>query len=183
MTMASSPPGTRPAADRFGGWLLTALFLIAAVLLFLLVYYLLPGSMHFYALLTIGVLALFLSLGSYLAESVSRDPSAQRSLAWGFFGMAFAVLFLTIGLGPTYGILSVTGQLFGLLVVVIVLFVTVALMGWRRRALRATAARQVPREAWRNEPTPSAFSYAAANSPSVPTVSPPPPQNPPPRSP
>jgi len=69
---------------------------------------------------------------------------------------------------------------------VIVLIVTVALIGWRGRAVRRTANREVPREAWRNEPAPSAFSYAAANSPSVPQVPPAaggaPTQNPPPRN-
>ncbi len=185
--MGAPSPRLQPVRDRWSGWVLTVLFLVTAVILFLLVYYALPGNQHFFALVVIGILALCLSLGCYMAESFSRDPTAQRSLAWGFFGMGFAVLFLTIGLGPTYGVLSTTWMLVGLLFTMIALVVTVALIGWRGRAVRATENQQVARQAWRQESAPSAFSYAAANSPSVPATAPPPtpssPASPPPRSP
>jgi MFS family permease len=175
---------------RWSGALLTALFLVLAVVVFLLIYYAFPGNQHYTALLLIGIVSLIFALGSYLAESFSRDPSYQRSLAWGFFGMGFAVLFLTVGLGPYY-ISSITtvDQLAGLVVLLVVLIVTVALIAWRVRAVRATENREVPRAAWRSESAPSAFSYAAANSPSVPQTSQiptPPPSSPPgtpPRSP
>ncbi len=173
----------RPVRDRWSGLVLTVLFLVTAAVLFLLVYFALPGNQHFFALIVIGILALILSLGCYLAESFSRDPSAQRSLAWGFFGMGFAVLFLTIGLGPTYGVLSTTWMLLGLLLTLITLIVAVALIAWRGRAVRATENQQVARQSWREEPAPSAFSYAAANSPSVPSTAPPPAPSQPPRSP
>ncbi len=181
--MTGAPPAMKPLGNRWGPWLLTGLFLVAAVILFLLVYEALPANQHFDALIVIGVLALFLALGSYLAESFSREPTAQRSLAWGFFGMGFAVLFLTVGLGPTYGVLNVTGQLFGLLILVVALIVAVVFIGWRGRALRATENEEVSRAAWRQETPPNAFTYAAANSPSVPTTAPPPASNDPPRSP
>jgi MFS family permease len=182
--MTTVPPALKPVRDRWSGVLLTVLFLVAAALLFLFVYYALPGNQHFGALILIGVLALLFALGSYLAESLSREPTAQRSLAWGFFGMGFAVLFLTIALGPSYGVLSTTYMLLSLLIVVVVLIVAVALIAWRGRAVRATENQQVPRAAWRQEPAPNAFNYAAANSPSVPATSPPaPPNSPPPRSP
>jgi MFS family permease len=170
--MATTPPAMKPVRDQWSGWLLTGLFVAAAVILFLLIYVGLPQHQHYSALLVIGVVALFLALGSYLAESFSRDPTAQRSLAWGFFGLGFAVLFLTIGLGPSYGLLSTVYMLVGLLLTIIALIVTVALIAWRGRALRSTANREIPRQAWRNEPAPSAFSYAAANSPSVPEAAP-----------
>jgi MFS family permease len=172
--MATPAPTTVPVPDRWSSWLLTGLFLAAAALLFGLLYVVIPQHQHYVALLLIGVLALFFALGSYLAESFSRQPTAQRSLAWGFFGLGFAVLFLSIGLGRYYGLITLAYQLLGLLLTVIVLIVTVALIGWRGRALRRTANREIPRQAWRNEPAPSAFSYAAANSPSVPEASPPP---------
>ncbi len=185
--MGAPSPQLQPVRDRWSGLVLTALFLVTAAVLFLLVYFALPGNQHFYALLLIGILALILCLGSYLAESFSRDPTAQRSLAWGFFGMGFAVLFLTIGLGPTYGVLSTTWMLLGLFLTLVVLIVAVALIAWRGRAVRATENQQVARQAWRQESAPSAFSYAAANSPSVPATAPPPapaaPTSPPPRSP
>ncbi len=178
--MTTGAPPLTPVREQWSGWLLTGLFLVAAALLFLLIYVGLPANQHYGALLLIGVVALFFSLGSYLAESFSREPTAQRSLAWGFFGLGFAVLFLTIGLGPSYGLLSTIYMLFGLLLTVIVLIVAVALIAWRGRAVRSTANRELPPQAWRNEPAPSAFSYAAANSPSVPEAAPAPPSPPPP---
>jgi MFS family permease len=165
--------------------LITALFLVVAVLVFAGIYLSVTADHGFWALIAIGVLSLIFSGGAYLMESVSRQPTAQRSLAWGFFGMGFAVLLLTIGLGPTYGVLSTMGMIWGLVVVLVVLIIVVALIAWRVRAVRATQNLEVSRTAWRREPPTSAFSYAAANSPSVPATAPPPPTNPPepPRSP
>jgi len=170
--------------------LLTALFVVLAAVIFLLLYYTFTADQHYTALLLIGVVSLIFALGCYLAESLSRDPSYQRSLAWGFFGMGFSVLFLTVGLGPYYiSSISTTDQLTGLAMLLVVLIVTVALIAWRIRAVRATENVQIPRAQWRSETAPSAFSYAAANAPSVPTTAPPPgspPSNPPsspPRSP
>ncbi len=184
--MSATAPAMQPVREKWGGMLLTALFLILAAIIFLFLYYLFPQNQHYTALIAIGIVALFFALGSYLAEALSRNPSAQRSLAWGFFGMGFAVLFLTVGLGPYY-ISSITtlDQLEGLIVLMVVLIVTVALIIWRGRAVRATENQQIPRERWRAEAAPSAFSYAAANSPSVPTTAPPPASPPatPPRSP
>ncbi|MGA7476594.1 MAG: hypothetical protein WBW47_05175 [Thermoplasmata archaeon] len=179
----------QPVRTKWSGALLTALFLILAVVLFLLFYEVFTANQHFTALLLIGIVSLLFALGCYLAESLSRNPSYQRSLAWGFFGMGFAVLFLTVGLGQYYlgsGVINTVDQLIGFVVLLIVLIVTVALIGWRVRAVRATENQQVPRTEWRNEPAPSAFSYAAANSPSVPTTAPPPttaPTNTPPSTP
>ncbi len=173
----------QPVRDKWSGAVLTVLFLVIAALVFAAIYVTLPGTSHFYALLAIGIVALVFSLGSYMAEAASREPTAQRSLAWGFFGMGYAVLLLTIGLGPYYGVLSAVWQLWGLVIVVATLFVSVFLVAWRGRAVRATANQQIPRAAWRNEPAPSAFSYAAAKSPSVPTTAPPPPPAAPPSPP
>jgi MFS family permease len=167
--MSGPSSAMQPVPTRWSGAVLSGLFLVIAVVLFLFLYYAFPSDQHYTALLLIGVFSLIFAVGCYLAESFSRDPSYQRSLAWGFFGMGFAVLFLTVGLGPYYisGI-TVVEQLAGLLVLLVVLIVSVFLIGWRTRALRATENQQIPRAAWRNEPAPSAFSYAAANSPSVP---------------
>jgi Kef-type K+ transport system membrane component KefB len=170
-TPAPAAPASRP---RYSGILLTAVFLVIAAILFYLVYLAFPASQHYWGLIWIGILALVFAVVCYLAESLSRDPTAQRSLAWGFFGMGFAVLFLTIGLAPSYGVSLGTWQLVGLLIVAIALAISIALIGWRLRALQSTAARQVAREEWRQRPAPSAFSYAAANSPSVPSTAPPP---------
>ena len=179
-------PALKPVRDRWSGLVLTVIFLVLAVVLFTAIYLSLPGQQHYWALITIGILSLVFALGSYLLESLSREPMAQRSLAWGFFGMGFAVLFLTGGLAPTYGLVSTVLALYTIVFLLVVLIVTVALIAWRGRAVRATENQQVARAAWRNEPAPSAFSYGTANSPSVPATAPPPPSpNPPspPRSP
>jgi MFS family permease len=179
MAAAGRSPG-----GSWGAWILAALFLAIAVLIFGAIYFTLTASNHYFALLAIGIIAVFFSLGSYLAEGASREPTIQRSLAWGFFGMGFAILVVTIALGPTYGVFSMVGAFVGLAITLAVLFIAVGLMMWRVRALHATAAREAPREAWRKEPTPSALTYSTATSPSVPAVTPPPPSGgPPPRSP
>jgi len=173
--MTSGAPTTVPVRTRWSAWLLTALFVGVAAILFTLIYLTLPAHQHYGALLLIGVLSLFFAIGCYLAESLSRDPMAQRSLAWGFFGLGFAVLYLSIGLAPYYGLLSTLFWLFGLLLTTVALIVAIVLIAWRVRAVGRTANREVKREAWRNQSPPSAFSYAAANSPSVPQAAPPPP--------
>jgi hypothetical protein len=169
--VASSGP--QPIGDRWSAWLLGGLFIAVTVIVDLILYYSFPAHHYFWALLGIGIVSLFFALGAALAQSLSRQPFVQRALAWAYFGMGFAVLFLTVALGPSYGALTVTGELYGLLFIVIALMVGVALVSWRGRALRATANREVARGAWRQEPTQSAFSYAAANSPSVPEAAPP----------
>lgn len=178
--MSATPPAMQPVPTKWSGALLTALFLVLAVVIFLLLYYTFTADQHYTALLLIGVVSLIFALGCYLAESLSRNPSYQRSLAWGFFGMGFAVLFLTVGLGPYYiSSISTTDQLTGLAILLVVLIITVALIAWRIRAVRTTQNQQIPRASWRSEAAPSAFSYAAAKSPSVPSTAPPPPATPP----
>ena len=186
--MTTPSPAGAPTRAQWGGAALTILFVIGAALLFIILYVAFPQSQHFWGLIWIGIVALILALASYLAESASRDPTYQRSLAWGFFGMGFAVLFLTIGLAPSYGISLGIWQYIGLLLVLLALGVAVGGMIWRTRAVGRTSDRQVVREEWRERPAPSAFSYAAANSPSVPATAPPPagpssPPTSPPRSP
>ncbi len=181
-TVSAPSPPLSAVREKWSGWLLTGLFLVVAVLLFAAIYLTLPAQSHFWALVAIGILSLFFALGSYLMEAMSRDPTAQRSLAWGFFGMGFAVLLLTFGLGPSYAILSTVDALVSLTIVVVVLAISVALIAWRGRAVRAAQNQEVARAAWRQEPAPSALSYATARSPSVPSSAPPAPPagNPPP---
>jgi hypothetical protein len=155
---------------------LTVLFLVVAVILFYLIYIAFTANQHFYGLIWIGILSLIFAIGCYLAESFSRDPSAQRSLAWAFFGLGFAVLFLTLGLAPSYGVSLGVWQLIGLLLTTVALAVAIGLVAWRIRSLQATRVQESVREQWRERAPPSAFSYAAANSPAVPaTAAPPPP--------
>src|SRR5271157_1521722 len=143
--MTTTPSAIQPVRGTTSGMLLTALFLVVAILLFIAIYFALPDNQHYGALLLIGVLSLVFALACYFAEALSREPTSQRSLAWGFFGMGFTVLVLTV-----------------------VLAIAVAFIVWRTRAVRATENQMVSRAAWRNEPAPSAFTYGTANSPSVP---------------
>jgi hypothetical protein len=176
MTMNTPTPTAPPPGARQGvsAALLTALFLIVAGLLFYGIYLALPQNHEFGALLLIGVLSLVFAIGCYLLESVSRDPTAQRSLAWAFLAMGYATLFLSVGLGPTYGVESFGNFLVGMILLVIFLAVTIALITWRIRAVQTTAHREVARGAWRSEAPVSALSYSTANSPSVPATAPPP---------
>jgi MFS family permease len=166
-TPAASAPST---PRRWAGLVLGLLLLAAAAILFYLVYAAFPAHDHFGGLLAIGILSLFFALGSYFAEAFSREPVTQRALAWAFFGLGFAVLFLSIAIAPTYGALTAFWQLTGLLLTLVVLIVAVALISWRTAALQRTEKRMVARSAWDEEPAPSAFSYATAKSPDAPVV-------------
>ncbi len=172
---SATPTGAGPVARQgISAIVLGVLFLVVAGLLFYAIYLAFPQNHEFGALLLIGSIALAFALGCYLSESVSRDPAAQRSLAWAFLGMGFATLFLSVGLGPTYGVESTLGMLTGLILLVILLMITIALIVWRTRGVTTTARQEVARKAWQAEAPKSAFSYTTANSPSVPTTSPPP---------
>jgi MFS family permease len=182
--MSAPAPALKPIRGTWNGWVLTAVFLALAILIFVAIYFAFPDNQHYTALLLIGVLCLLFALFSYLAEALSREPTSQRSLAWGFFGMGFSVLYLTVILGPYYvsGILNPFAQLLTIILLTIVLAIAVVGIVWRMRAVRATENQMVSRGSWQKEPAPSAFSYAAAKSPSVPQASPPPvsgPSNPP----
>ncbi len=172
MSAPSSP--ARPAAALWSAAILSALLVIAAALLFAAIYIAIPAQTHFWALLVIGILSLFFALASYLAEALSRNPLAQRSFAWGFFGMGFAVLFGTIILGQTYGVLTLVGELIALVVIVLALVVAVAFIGWRSRTQAATQERLRKREAWQASNPSSALDYSAAHTPSAPQVPTPP---------
>jgi hypothetical protein len=172
---AATPTGAAPPARQgISAAVLGVLFLVVAALLFYVIYLALPPDHEFGALLLIGSIALLFALGCYLSESISRDPAAQRSLAWAFLAMGFATLFLSVGLGPTYGAESTFGMLIGLILLIVLLMVTVGLIVWRTRGVQSTARREVARKVWQSEAPVSAFSYSTANSPSVPTSSPPP---------
>ncbi len=177
--MSTPAPAAPRAQPRLAGLVLGLLLLAAAAILFYLVYAAFPAHDHFGGLLAIGILSLLFALGSYFGEAFSREPVTQRTLAWAFFGLGFAVLFLTIAIGPTYGAINATWQLIGLLITLVVLIVAVALISWRTAALQRTEKRMVARKAWDEEPAPSAFAYATAASPDAPVVPVTPPSAPP----
>ncbi|MCI4365774.1 MAG: hypothetical protein L3K10_06940 [Thermoplasmata archaeon] len=186
MHAANASGAAPPARQGISAAVLTAIFLVVAGLLFYGIYLALPQNHEFGALLLIGSLSLVFAIGCYLLESVSRDPTAQRSLAWAFLAMGFATLFLAVGLGPTYNVESAGGQLVGLILLAVFLGITVALISWRLRAVQASVHQEAARQSWRNETPVSAFSYSSANAPSVPSTAPAPStggDSPPPRGP
>ncbi len=169
-----------PVSGKIAGGIVGAILLIIGILLFVGIY--LVVSSHFYALLTIGILAVVIALVAYLAESISRQPSIQRAAAWGFYGMGFAVLVLTIGLNPG-STLTAGWQITGLIIVLVFLAISVAGVGWRFRSAASEQGRQIERTNWQSRPPPSAFSYTAGGPTNSPTSPPSPAQGTPPNRP
>ncbi len=163
----------RGAALSVSGILLAGLLLLIAALIFVGVYFALPQDDHFFGLITIGILSLVFALGAYLSQSLTRDPSAVRLATFGFLGMGFAVLLLTIVLGPSNP-LTFVGQIVGLVLVLLVLVGIVVFARWRASTMGREAVREERRQAWSSAPAPSAFDYAAAQK-----AAGPPPQAPP----
>ncbi len=161
MTVSGGAGGRRGTVS---GLVLAVLFLAVAALLFVAVYYVLPGHDHFYGLIAIGILSLFFALGAYLAEAFSTQAPIQRAVSWAFAGMGFATLLLTLVFAPNSP-LSFVSTIIGILLVLLVLIVAVAGTRWRVGQERGVAQRESQREAWRARPAPSAFTYATAHPP------------------
>jgi hypothetical protein len=163
---------------KVSAWLLTVILLVVAALLFYLTWLLASPSSVFDSLLEIGAEALLFALVAYLTRPLTTNPVIAQALSWGFLGMGFTVLFVTIGLYPdsTVSTISRVELAIGVLVVLVV-----AVLGfyWGAGQRPAEAARQEERQAWRQQPTVSAFDYTTARPPSVP----PPPSSTPPPSP
>ncbi|MCI4336870.1 MAG: hypothetical protein L3K17_06720 [Thermoplasmata archaeon] len=156
--------------------------LAVAVLAFLGIYLALPGQGHFYALIWIGVLALVFAAISYVGSALTRDPSAVRLATFGFLGMGFAVLLLTIGVGPDNP-LNQLGQIVGLIIVLVLLVGVVFGARWRANELGRENRRSEQRTEWTSTPPKSALDYAAAQTAPAPPAATPPSGSPsPPRS-
>jgi hypothetical protein len=167
----SSSSGGR--GGSLSGYLIAALFAVVAALFFGGIYLLVPGPDHFGALVWIGSLSLVFGLVSYIAQATSRDPTAQRAAAWGFGAFGFAILFITVGvfpyLYPNDNLLSTVAQFFALIVLILLLIAAIAGGAWRFRGRAQDEARAEHRREWASKPAPSAFSYAAAQSPEEPS--------------
>jgi hypothetical protein len=176
--MNPSPAPPAPMA-RMAPALVVGLFTLVAVLLFAGIYLALPNPNHFYALTTIGIVALLLCLAGYLSEALSADPYIQRAFAWGFGAMGFAILFAAFLLPLNTGI-TLSGEILALLVLIVLLLAWIAGIGWRSKARAEAHARSQSREAWASTASPSAFSYGpsgstGAGTPPVPPNAPSPP--------
>lgn len=158
--MASSSPAA-PAAFR---WAFALILGVVAALLFLVLYVALPGNDHVGALLLIGVVALVFALVAYLGQAFSGAPAAARSISWGFAGLGFGLLFLTLGLAPASTIPFVN-RVVGLIVVLLVLAVAVAGAAWRARSRASDAQRATEHAAWASRAPVNALDYASAGPP------------------
>jgi MFS family permease len=167
----TTPATPAPTGSKVAAWIVAAILLVVGILLFYGIY--LVVTSHFYALLTIGILAVVFALVAYLLESISRQPSVQRAAAWGFYGMGFAILLLTIGLNPGTT-LSAGWQITGLILVLVLLAASIAGVGWRFRSGASEQSRQAEHSNWQARPPPSAFSYTAGGPTNAPVPAPPP---------
>jgi hypothetical protein len=164
------------------------LLLAIAVLAFVGIYLALPGQGHFYALVWIGILALIMAAASYVGSSLTRDPSAVRLATFGFLGMGFAILLLTIAVGPDNPLLpsgqsTSIGQIAWLIVLLVLLVGVVFGARWRANEMGRQNRRSEQRTEWGQSTPKSAFEYAAAQTTSAPpAASPPAPTSSPPRT-
>jgi hypothetical protein len=137
-----------------------------AVITFVIAWLASPGQNHYGALILIGILALIYSLLTYLVRAFTIDPTPLQGAGWGFYGLGAAVLILAVVFDAPPGS-SIIGQLLGVIVVLIVLFVGFLGAAWRSRTNASDRNRAQGREAWRQQPVSSAFSYGTANPPAV----------------
>lgn len=154
------------------GMLIASLMLAVAVLIFVGIYLGMPQNQHFYALLWIGVLGLVFGFASYFAQAFLRDPAPARFATFGFVGMGFTVLFLTVLIAPGNPF-SLGSQLAALVVLILVLIAVVAFAMWRGRELGREARRSERRQEWVASPPPSALDYPAARASAAPPAAPP----------
>ncbi|MCI4319201.1 MAG: hypothetical protein L3J87_03085 [Thermoplasmata archaeon] len=160
----SGSPSPVERVGRLAPVVLAALLGFVAFLLFLGIYLAVPFVNHFYALVTIGVLALLFAIISYFTQALSADASLQRAFSWGFAAMGFALLFLAILLPLNTGI-TFLGQLAALIVLMLLVIVWVVGISWGVRARGMMRQRTAQRESWASHPPPSAFSYGSSNAP------------------
>jgi hypothetical protein len=168
------------ARVRISAAVLTLILLVIAGLLFLGIFLALPAEQHFSALLFIGGLSLLFALLSYFAQGFAREPVVQRSLTWGFLGMGFATLFLTVSFAQNPEVAFFPWRFGGLILLMILLAGVIGFAAWRARTLGEEHSRLRSRQSWDSRPAPSAFDYPAAkgapvSSPSDVPSSPPPP--------
>lgn len=179
--------GSASTPGRIAGWAFVLILLVAAALLFLLVWLSVAPTSTFWALIGIGWLALLFALIAYLAQAFSRNPLVGRATGIGFAAMGFTVIGVTAGLFPDASVTSTTRILLALAMLV---FLAIAVVGvsWGARNRASVAQREAARDGWRAQPPTSAFDYASAqhpsvprpSSPSAPSSAPTPPPSPPP---
>ncbi|HEY6237882.1 MAG TPA: hypothetical protein VIZ68_01690 [Thermoplasmata archaeon] len=173
------PRSVTPRTGAVAGLILVGLFLVIAGLIFFGVYLAVTGPDHFLALLTIGFLSLVFGTLAYFAQALSRQPTAQRALAFGFGAFGFGVLFLTTlalpWLYPDDALISLGAEVVLLIFLMILLIGPVIGMALGARNREVDQHRAEARSEWASHPPPSAFSYASGPAPTAPA---PPAENP-----
>lgn len=169
--MASvSTPVSRIAAPIVAG-----ILFVAALVLMVGIYIVLPQNGHFSGLVTIGVLSLVFAAISYLAQSLSAaNPAPQRTLAWAFYAFGFALLLVTFAFPISAYALAPAGQVTGLVLTLVALAGSIAGIAWRSRTLAAESPLAAARVQWQDRPPVSAFNYGTARSADAPATAPPP---------
>lgn len=166
--MAASP--TAPSGTSPGGLVGAIILPIAAIVLFLAIWFALPQDNHYLALATIGSVSLLFAIVSYLGRAFVRAGGVLQSLSWGFAGLGFALIVGSLVVGSS--VLGTVLALLYLFVVVILVGAWAFLVVWRRGSLAATQRVETRREAWRESAPRSAFEYTTAR-PNTPPPSPP----------
>jgi hypothetical protein len=151
-------------AASIGAVVLALVFLAVTVLIFLTVWFALPGH-HNLALGIIGILSLGFGVVSYFGQALFPSGAALQTISWGYAGLGFVLIIGAIILeGPVIGILF---ELVAMVFVVLMIGVAAAFALWRYNSLHSTAQREVRREGWRAGAPASAFEYTTAR-PNVP---------------
>lgn len=143
----------------------------AAALVFVLIWLILPQDNHYLALATIGVLSLFLALGTTIGRAFTRADLGLKMLSWGFVGLGFALLIGSLVLAGSQSIIGTVFELVGLVLVVLLLAIVAGLAAWGSGSAMMAQRREMRREAWKASPPASAFDYTTAR-PNIPSPSP-----------
>ncbi len=173
MTASPLPPRGTSAGGIIGAIILA----VAALILFLAIYFALPQDNHYLALSTIGSVSLVFALVSYFGRAFTLAGALLQNMSWGFAGLGFALIVGSLLLG---------GSFIGLVLELVYLFFTVILIGawaflvvWRRGTQQTSQRLEAHRQGWRASTPASAFDYTTAR-PNTPAPAPVEPnQNPP----
>ncbi|MCI4349606.1 MAG: hypothetical protein L3J93_05260 [Thermoplasmata archaeon] len=155
-----------PIGGKVSGALLVVVLAVIVAILMSLVYVLNPSDQHVPALLEMGILSLVFALLAYFGRAFTHQPRFPQAISWGFTGLGFGLLLLTLGLAPS-GTIEGLQRVGGFLVVLIALAVVLLFAVWGARGAASEASRGAERARWASQPAPNALNYAAAAPPAT----------------
>lgn len=156
MTSSPLPPRGTSAGGAIGAIILA----VAALILFLAIYFALPQDHHYLALSTIGSVSLVFALFSYFGRAFVQAGALLQNMSWGFAGLGFALIVGALLLGGSY--IGIVLELVYLFFVVILVGAWAFLVAWRRGTQQASQRLEAHRETWRASTPTSAFDYTTA---------------------